>query len=72
MEHLYDRRIKWVEDYLEKIKLDNDLQKYYRGRNILVAGGAGAIGSNLIIALANIGCLSAFASFEYITFSFIF
>ncbi len=50
----YEKRIKWIEDYLEVIQLDDKLIAYYRGRNILVTGGAGAIGSNLIIALSKL------------------
>ena len=50
----YEKRIKWVEDYLEVIQLDDKLIADYKGRNILVTGGAGAIGSNLIIALSKL------------------
>ena len=51
---VYDKRVKWVEDYLDIIKLDNELVRYYKDRNVLVTGGAGAIGSNLIIALSKL------------------
>ncbi len=47
-----EKKVKWVEDYLTGINLEDQLEKYYRGKNILVTGGAGAIGSNLIIALS--------------------
>ncbi|RJO62162.1 NAD-dependent epimerase/dehydratase family protein [candidate division WS5 bacterium] len=49
-----EKRIKWVEDYLAEVKLDTELLEYYNGKNILVTGGAGAIGSNLIIALSKL------------------
>jgi nucleoside-diphosphate-sugar epimerase len=52
--NIYEKRIKLVEDYLGKISLKEDLIKFYEGRNILVTGGAGAIGSNLIIALSKL------------------
>ncbi|MGD9819532.1 MAG: NAD-dependent epimerase/dehydratase family protein [Desulfomonilaceae bacterium] len=48
----YEKRIELVTSYLEKVALDRDITDYYRGRSILVTGGAGAIGSNLIIALS--------------------
>jgi len=48
------KRIQWVNEYLLKLNLDDELTEYYRGRNILVTGGAGAIGSNLIIALSKL------------------
>lgn len=49
-----EKRIKWVEEYLAEVKLDKELLEFYNGRNILVTGGAGAIGSNLIIALSKL------------------
>jgi nucleoside-diphosphate-sugar epimerase len=48
----YEKRISLVEDYLTKVNLEKDILNYYEGRSILVTGGAGAIGSNLIIALS--------------------
>ena len=48
----YKFRIDLVENYLKKLKLDNNILSYYIGRTILVTGGAGAIGSNLTIALS--------------------
>lgn len=48
----YEFRINLVKTYLTKLKLNNDILSYYVGRTILVTGGAGAIGSNLIIALS--------------------
>ena len=50
----YERRINWVENYLGKMNLKKELLDYYEGRSILVTGGAGAIGSNLIIALSKL------------------
>jgi len=50
----YDKRIMLVQNYIDSIKLDNEIVEYYKGRNILVTGGAGAIGSNLIIALSSL------------------
>ena len=50
----YNKRINLINEYLGKINLDEKIRKYYEGRNILVTGGAGAIGSNLIIALSKL------------------
>ncbi len=50
----YRKRENLVENYLSKLKLGSELLKYYEDRNILVTGGAGAIGSNLIIALSKL------------------
>ncbi|ACI22128.1 NAD-dependent epimerase/dehydratase family protein [Thermodesulfovibrio yellowstonii] len=50
----YEKRVKMVDDYMAKLDIGKDLIKYYEGRNILVTGGAGAIGSNLIIALSKL------------------
>jgi len=49
-----EKRIQWVNEYLLKLDLEDVLTEYYRGRNILVTGGAGAIGSNLILALSDL------------------
>lgn len=48
----YLKRIDLVDNYLSELGLEKGLSDYYLGRTILVTGGAGAIGSNLIIALA--------------------
>ncbi len=50
----FEKRIKWVDDYLDRLNLSKNILNYYEGRNILVTGGAGAIGSNLIIALSKL------------------
>ncbi|MGB9696483.1 MAG: NAD-dependent epimerase/dehydratase family protein [Ignavibacteria bacterium] len=50
----YQKRINWVESYLEKVKLEPKIYRYYNGKSILVTGGAGAIGSNLVIALSRL------------------
>ena len=47
-------RINLVNEYLDKLNLSNSIKEYYRGRTILVTGGAGAIGSNLVIALSEL------------------
>jgi nucleoside-diphosphate-sugar epimerase len=49
-----EKRIKWVNEYLRQLNLEAALTKYYEGRNVLVTGGAGAIGSNLVIALSEL------------------
>tara|TARA_B100000029_G_scaffold512162_1_gene608088 strand:- start:711 stop:1835 length:1125 start_codon:yes stop_codon:yes gene_type:complete len=47
-------RIRLVEKYLEKIALSENIRRYYEGRVILITGGAGAIGSNLTLALSSL------------------
>jgi UDP-glucose 4-epimerase len=49
---MYHKRIEYVENYCSRLDLENSLLDYYKGKTILVTGGAGAIGSNLIIALS--------------------
>lgn len=48
------KRVELVDNYIKKLELSNDIHEYYVGRTILVTGGAGAIGSNLIISLSNL------------------
>jgi UDP-glucose 4-epimerase len=50
----YQKRVNLVSKYLLDIKLDSNIKNYYTGRTILVTGGAGGIGSNLIIALSEL------------------
>ncbi|GAB6282662.1 MAG: NAD-dependent epimerase/dehydratase family protein [Ignavibacterium sp.] len=50
----YTKRVNWVNSYIEEIKLESAIYSYYEGRNVLVTGGAGAIGSNLLIALSRL------------------
>ncbi len=54
MSDVNEIRIQWVNEYLLKLNLASKLTEYYRNRAILVTGGAGAIGSNLIIALSEL------------------
>jgi len=49
-----EKRVQYVNEYLEKIALEGEIRNYYKGQNLLVTGGAGAIGSNLIIALSKL------------------
>ena len=49
-----EKRVQYVNEYLEKIALEGEIGNYYKGQNLLVTGGAGAIGSNLIIALSKL------------------
>jgi len=49
-----EKRIQWINEYLLKVDLERELTEYYRDRNILVTGGAGAIGSNMILALTEL------------------
>ena len=48
------KRIESIEKYLERLELNSELKRHYIGKSILVTGGAGAIGSNLIIALSTL------------------
>ena len=47
-------RVKIIGNYLKKLELSKDIKEYFFGRNILVTGGAGAIGSNLVTALSEL------------------
>ncbi|MBC8487339.1 MAG: NAD-dependent epimerase/dehydratase family protein [Bacteroidetes bacterium] len=50
----YAYRLNLVTDYLSEIKLADQVKSYFLDRTILVTGGAGAIGSNLVIALSEL------------------
>ena len=54
MKEANEKRVQWVNEYLKNLDLDAVLIRYYKRKNILVTGGAGAIGSNLIIALSEL------------------
>lgn len=47
-------RVQSIESYFDRINISVEIESYYKGRNILVTGGAGAIGSNLVIALSKL------------------
>jgi nucleoside-diphosphate-sugar epimerase len=49
-----DKRVNAVESYLGKIALKKEILSFYENRNILITGGAGSIGSNLLIALSKL------------------
>jgi nucleoside-diphosphate-sugar epimerase len=48
------KRIDIIGKYLEKAAFSQEIKQFYNSRSILVTGGAGAIGSNLIIALSSL------------------
>ncbi len=47
-------RIQLIDNYIKRINLSKKIESYFKKRNILVTGGAGAIGSNLVIALSKL------------------
>ena len=52
--HPIEFRLNKVHEYLKRLDLQDEIKSYYSGRTILVTGGAGAIGSNLVIALSHL------------------
>jgi len=50
----FQKRVEMLSQYLDRLNIKQEIIDYYAGRTILVTGGAGAIGSNLIIALAKL------------------
>ncbi len=51
---VHEKRIALVDNYLDRVYLEDEVADYYSGRTVLVTGGAGAIGSNLVIALSRL------------------
>ena len=45
-------RLHLVKEYLEAASIESELTQYYEKKTILITGGAGAIGSNLLIAMS--------------------
>lgn len=52
MKQNWNFRIDLVRNYLKKLQLNPEIIEYYKGRTVYISGGAGAIGSNLVIALS--------------------
>ena len=50
----YEYRSNLVSNYLLELNLSDDIKSFFLDRTILVTGGAGAIGSNLVIALSSL------------------
>lgn len=48
----YAKRVELLENYLGRVSPGSEILDYYDGRTVLVTGGAGAIGCNLVIALS--------------------
>ena len=46
-------REKALENYLGLVSFSKDEKNFYKNKNILITGGAGAIGSNLLLVLSN-------------------
>ncbi|PCJ21370.1 MAG: nucleotide sugar epimerase [Candidatus Cloacimonadota bacterium] len=54
MKQNWSFRIQIVDTYLNSLKLSNDINNYYLNKTILITGGAGAIGSNLVLVLSKL------------------
>jgi UDP-glucose 4-epimerase len=52
--NLYEKSVNWLGEYFKKVKLDSKLIRYYKRKDVLVTGGAGAIGNNLIFILCDL------------------
>ena len=50
----YEYRLDLVTKYLAELNLADKIKSYFRDRTILVTGGAGAIGSNLVTTLSEL------------------
>ena len=50
----FDYRLNLVNKYLADLDLASKIKSYFHNRTILITGGAGAIGSNLVIALSHL------------------
>jgi UDP-glucose 4-epimerase len=50
----FQYRTDLIREYLDRLHLDPAISEHYKDRTILVTGGAGGIGSNLIIALSQL------------------
>jgi len=50
----FEYRVNLANDYLKKLNLSDKIKEYFQGRNILVTGGAGGIGSNLVTVLSKL------------------
>ena len=54
MNNKYEFRWNLINKYINEICLSDEIKAYFNNRTILVTGGAGAIGSNLVIALSHL------------------
>ena len=54
MKQIFSTRIEDMATAIKRWRLHDEISDYYKDREILVTGGAGAIGSNLVIALSNL------------------